>query len=146
MLQQSKLILLLLVLLSMTLPTQAQDNQISEVKLPADLDRVLRDYEKGWQGRDAQALAAIFTPDGFILRPGHRMVRGRDNIEESYATSGGPLHLRAYDYAISDSIGYIIGGYGISPESPDFGKYVLTLRKLEDGKWYIVSDMDNGNQ
>jgi hypothetical protein len=37
------------------------------ITLPPELDRVLRDYERGWQARDAQALAGLFVPDGFVL-------------------------------------------------------------------------------
>jgi ketosteroid isomerase-like protein len=28
----------------------------------------------------------------------------------------------------------------------DVGKFTLTLRKGADGRWLIVSDMDNGNR
>jgi len=28
---------------------------------------------------------------------------------------------------------------------PDGGKFTLTLRKAGDGRWLIMSDMDNGN-
>lgn len=115
------------------------------IELPAELDRVLRDYEAAWRAEDEAALAALFTTDGFILRPGHPPVRGRDNIRESYASAGGPLFLSAFAFAAEDSIAYIVGGYSGTEEGPDSGKYVLTLRK-ERGKWMIFSDMDNGNR
>lgn len=40
-------------------PAAAQD-QLPSIELPPELDRVLRDYEAGWQGGDAQGLAALF--------------------------------------------------------------------------------------
>jgi ketosteroid isomerase-like protein len=118
----------------------------AEIELPNEVDRVLRDYETGWRSSDSAGLAALFTPEGFILRPGNPPVRGRANIEEAYRGSGGSLILTAYDYAVDDSVGYIIGGFRYSPEGADLGKYTLTLRKLEDGRWYIQSDMDNSNR
>lgn len=125
--------------------TLATDSIIS-IKLPTALDRVLRHYEQGWTAKDAESLAALFTHDGFILRPGHTPVRGREAIAIAYQNAGGPLFLRAYAYEMSDSIAYIIGGYRPDLNMPDGGKFTLTLRLESDGKWYIFSDMDNYNQ
>ncbi len=59
---------------------EAQTPQQSVIDLPNDVDRVLRDYESAWAARDAEALANLFTPDGFVLRPGSsaRPRSGRD--------------------------------------------------------------------
>ena len=118
--------------------------QLPSVSLPPAFDRVLRDYERAWQARDASALAALFTSDGFVLRPGSPPVRGRSAIERAYASAGGPLRLRALAYAHADSVGYIIGAFSGGGES-DAGKFVLPLRRGGDGRWLIAADMDNGN-
>lgn len=123
----------------------AKIDTLTSIALPAALDRVLRDYEQGWRNYDAQALAALFAPDGFILRPGRHSVRGRAAIAEAYRNSGGPLQLRALSYAQADSVAYIVGEYGTTPDSPVAGKFILTLRRLSDGKWYITADMDNSS-
>jgi hypothetical protein len=47
------------------------------IQLPAELERVLRDYEIAWQNKDAPALAALFAEDGFVLSSGSPPVRGR---------------------------------------------------------------------
>ncbi len=126
--------------------TAAADNALpATIVLPPELDRVLRDYEEGWRNRDAAALAQLFAPDGYVLRPGHPPARGRAAIQEAYATSGGPLYLRAFDYAVEGSVGYILGGYSNREGSPDGGKFVLTLRRDAQGHWLITADMDNGN-
>lgn len=116
-----------------------------QVELPPALDAVLRAYEDGWKRRDSGALADLFTVDGFVLRPGHQPARGRSAIMKAYGKSGGPLVLRAYDFGADGSLGYIIGGFARLPEDPDIGKYVLVLKKSEDGRWLIAADMDNGN-
>jgi hypothetical protein len=54
------------------------------------------------------------------------------------------LALRAFAFANEGSIGYILGGYAPEVGEPDSGKFTLTLRAA-DGRWLIVSDMDNGN-
>lgn len=115
------------------------------VSLPADLARVLSDYERAWQARDATALADLFDENGFVLSPGTPPARGRETIRRRYGRSGGPLALRAFAWGTDGSIGYVLGGYASERGKPDSGKFTLTLRRAPDGRWRILSDMDNGN-
>ncbi len=123
---------------------QAPAPSLPSVTLPAPLARVLTDYETAWRNKDAAALAALFTEDGFVLSSGTPPVRGRAQIEKHYTGQGGPLALRALAFATEGSLGYIIGGFARAKDEPDIGKFTLTLRKV-DGRWLIMSDMDNGN-
>ena len=118
---------------------------IPSVELPPQLDRVLRDYERAWQARDASALAELFTEDGFVLQNGRHPVRGRVAIRAAYARAGGPLVLRALNYAIQDSVGFIIGAYATKAGEADVGKFVLPIRRRGGGRWLIAADIDNGN-
>ena len=120
-------------------------DDMPSVSLPAPLARVLTDYEDAWQKKDAAALAALFVDDGFVLSNGVPPVRGRAAIEKHYAGQGGPLSLRAFAFASEGATGYIIGGFTRHKGDPDIGKFTLTLRKEQDGRWLIMSDMDNGN-
>jgi ketosteroid isomerase-like protein len=116
------------------------------VTLPPALQRVLTEYEIGWQKKDAKGLASLFTEDGFVLSNGVPPVRGRAEIEKHYTGAGGPLSLRAFAYSTEGPVGYILGGYTEQKGQPDIGKFTLTLRKGKDGRWLIFSDMDNGNK
>jgi ketosteroid isomerase-like protein len=116
------------------------------VELPPDLARVLVDYETAWAARDAKALAELFAEDGFVLASSHPPVRGRAAIERHYRGQGGPLSLRAIAYATEGAVGYILGGYTSEKGKEDDGKFTLTLRKDSEGRWWIVSDMDNSNR
>lgn len=120
--------------------------RVPSIELPSELARVLSDYEKAWQARDEDALAALFTEDGFVLPNGRPPVRGRDAIRRHYAESGGPLALRALAFATEGAVGYIIGGFARERSAPDIGKFTLTLRRDDGGRWLIVSDMDSPNQ
>lgn len=123
----------------------ASAQEMNPVELPEDLQQVLTNYETHWKNSDAKALASLFTEDGFILRPGHDLVKGRENIQTSYENAGGgDLVLRAYDYSVQGNLAYIIGGYTYGSRVKDMGKYTLTLKKI-NGNWLIHSDMDNGN-
>jgi len=119
---------------------------LPSITLPADLDRVLRDYERAWRANDIPGLVALFTDDGFVLQPGKQPARGHAALTNVYrGQAGGMLRLRALAFSSADSVGYIIGAYGYGEAPGDQGKFTLTLRK-SGGRWLIASDMDNGNQ
>lgn len=125
---------------------EAAPRQEPSVDLPAALARVLTDYEAAWRKRDPAALASLFAEDGFVLSGGRPPIRGRARVAQHYAGSGGSLSLRAIAYATEGSVGYIIGAYAEEKGQPDVGKFTLTLRRGADGRWLIVSDMDNPNR
>ncbi len=136
-------------------PARAQETRAPEgtidtlpsIAMPAELDRVLRDYERAWRAGDVRALVALFTTDGFVLQPGRPPVRGQTALAEAYrGQPGGPLRLRPLAFATADSVGYIIGAYGYGDDPNDQGKFTLTLRRGSDGRWLIASDMDNGSR
>jgi acetyl esterase/lipase len=123
----------------------AVDAPQPSVELAPELARVLRDYEAAWQKRDAAGLAALFAEDGYVMADGRPPVRGRGAIERHYTGSGGPLALRALVVSTEGRVGYILGGFARRKGESDIGKFTLTLRRGPDGRWLIVSDMDNGN-
>jgi hypothetical protein len=114
---------------------------LPSVDLPPELNRVLRDYETQWKGRDGAALSDLFTDDGFIARG--PWIRGRDAIRAAYSTSsGGDLRLRAVGFATSDTVGYIIGAFRYGESPNDGGKFILALRRAPGGPWKIAADLD----
>jgi hypothetical protein len=122
------------------------DGLMPSVALPESLERVLRDYEREWEGRNPEGLAALFTGDGMILPNGRPPVRGRPAIAGDYRNAGGSLRLRALAYAADDTVGYIIGGYRWGTATADAGKFVLALRRNPGGPWMIAADIDNTNR
>jgi len=124
---------------------EGTSEQLPSVELPTALARVLTDYEVAWGNRDAAALAVLFAEDGYVLSGSRPPVKGRAAIEAHYTGKGGPLSLRALAWAAEGSVGYIIGAYARNEGEPDAGKFTLTLHRDDDGRWLIMSDMDNGN-
>lgn len=119
----------------------------ASVALPPELERVLRDYEKAWTANDPAAVAALFAPDGYALPNGSSPARGADPIRAVYAHgAGSPLSLRAFAYAQSGDLAYILGGFAPAADKPDSGKFTLVLRRGGDGRWQIAADMDNANR
>jgi ketosteroid isomerase-like protein len=127
-------------------PAQALVVEQPSVTLPDELDRVLRDYERAWRSGDVQALVALFTPDAFVLQPNRAPARGREALIRVYTgQGGGDLRLRALAFAVSDTVGYIIGAYRYGDAATDTGKFTLALRRTRGGPWFIFSDMDNSS-
>ena len=124
---------------------QAPPAPLPSIALPPELDRVLRDYERGWRAGDEKALAELFTEDGFVPTGGG-WVRGRDRIRRTYEDSKGDLQLRAVGYAAGDSVGYIVGAFGYGEDAQDRGKFVLALRRTPGGPWLIAADIDQSNR
>lgn len=116
------------------------------VTLPPDVARVLQDYARAWQANDPVALSQLFAADGMALPSGQPPSQGAQSIRKAYSQGAGqPLHLRPIAYGASGELAYVIGGWGPAADRPDFGKFTLVLRRDADGRWFIVSDMDNAN-
>lgn len=115
------------------------------VELPAELARVLRDYERHWSVGEAAELAELFVDEGLVVSGG-RWIRGRDAIERAYQIASGPLRLRAIEYGTDGDVGFIVGAYGYGEALPvvDRGLFTLALRRGPSGRWLIVSDLDRG--
>ena len=131
-------------------PLHGQDRAVGvepqpSVELPADMARVLRDYERHWSAGNADELAALFVERGLIVRQGS-WIRGREAIRQAYGIASGPLRLRAIEYGADGDVGYIVGAYGYGEDLPveDGGLFVLTLARDPSGRWLIVSDLDRG--
>lgn len=142
----ARTLLILALLTAATASGQEAPAPEPSVTLPPELARVLTDYEAAWSKKDPAALAALFAEDGFVLAGGKPPVRGRAAIQKHYTGQGGPLSLRAIAYAAEGGVGYILGEYTDAAGKPDLGKFTLTLRKGSDGRWLIMSDMDNPNR
>lgn len=127
----------------------AQDAYVRppSVELPPELERVLRDYEKFWKAGDAEALAFLFTDQGYVHSP-YGWIQGFDAIRKKYKGAGGDLRLRALNFGIGEEVGFIVGAYGYGDDAAevDRGNFVLALRKTPAGKWLIVADLDKTNR
>jgi uncharacterized protein (TIGR02246 family) len=140
------LVFLTVALMNASAQEPAARDRLPSIALPPAMERVLRDYERAWQAGDGRALAALFTPDGFVRASGG-WIRGRRAIEERYANAGGDLRLRALAYAQDDTVAYIVGAYGYGDEAAasDQGTFVLALDRGPDGRWLIAADLDNSD-
>lgn len=111
--------------------------------LPPEIARVLADYERAWAAGDEDALAALFTPDGYVLSNHAAPVRGRDAIRAAYEEAGGPLALTALHTEMDGHLAYVVGVYAAERGDQPGGKFVLVLERGHHGEWFIAADIDN---
>ena len=139
---------LLVMLISMTPSTLFAQNEVKQptITLPAELDRILKDYEFAWQAGDEEALASLFVDDGYVSGE-TGWLKGQDQIRGKYKNAQGDLKLRAIAYAVEGTTGYILGAYGYGKDDSftDRGIFVLTIQQATSGKWLIVADLDRSN-
>lgn len=111
--------------------------------LPPEIARVLADYERAWAAGDEDALAALFTVDGYVLSNQAEPVRGRAAIRSAYEDAGGPLALTALHAEIDERLAYVVGVYAAERGAQPRGKFVLVLERGHRGDWLIAADIDN---
>jgi len=142
----ARLLAALLLCASLTQAQAEASQPLPSVAVPAEVDALLRSYERAWAAKDVAALAALFAPNGMALANGSPPAQGAAAIAAEYAkNAGGPLALRALAFAQSQDLAYVIGGFSQRPGDADAGKFVLVLQRVAGGSWRIVADMDNLN-
>src|SRR5688500_1513568 len=79
---------------------QLFNERLPVVRLPSDLDQLLRDFERNWQAPDNKtALAEQFTDSG-LFQYADDWLRGRPAIRMMLLGSGGALGLRAQAFDV----------------------------------------------
>lgn len=113
--------------------------ELPPISLPAELDALLRANERSW---GAPPVGPLFTEDGIILQTeegrwwkGHaRIDRFTNNLER------GPRFIPKA-YAADGSAGYIAGNVRMGASEHDNLNFLLGIRKGQDGRWQIASEM-----
>lgn len=118
------------------------DPPLPAVELPADLARLLREREKGWN--DKAALARLVTEDSLVLDSREPVwIRGRDEVStylsELFAR---PYRITPVTYGVEGSTGHIAGYFtrGDGASARHFGHVLFSLQKGADGAWRIAAE------
>ena len=121
----------------------AADPPLPAVELPADLARLLREREKGWN--DKAALAPLFTEESLVFDQREPLwVRGRAEVAEYLGENfAKPYHVTPIAYSVTGSSGYIAGYFTRPLENGTtryFGQVLMSLQKGADGAWRIAAE------
>ena len=110
------------------------------IELPADLARLLRAREKGWN--DKSALLDLFTEDSLVLnqREPH-WIRGRDEVATFLSWNfARPYRMTPVAFGVEGSTGHVAGYFtrGEGAATRHFGHFLLSVKKGADGAWRIA--------
>jgi len=118
--------------------------------------KVAEAYASAVNAGDAAAAAAVFAPDGVEMPPGRPAIRGREAIEQFYASLfRGPARVSAFrlahrDSAVAGDFAFLTGTSTRTMSLPgaapmeQAGKYLVVLRRTE-GTWQVVDAIYNAD-
>ena len=112
---------------------------LAEIELPADIDRVVRQWERAIREGDPSAFTALFTADG-LLGDATGWIRGTRAIHAAAVDFNlQDLRVRAHGYSVSDSIATVAGSLTDLANKPvrDVANVTFTLRRDGGGRWLI---------
>ena len=118
---------------------QLFNERLAVVSLPADIDGVLRSFERNWQAPDNKmALASQFTDSG-LFQYADDWLKGRNAIRMMLLGSGGSLRLRPQKFGVEGSAAHVAGMYGTYRDTTwiDQGRFLFALHRERDGSWRI---------
>src|SRR5262245_15331737 len=126
--------------------TQAAPDQSSdEAAIRANIEALVRAYNAG----DAKEIAALFIPDGQIVDKEGKTVKGRPEIEKTFAGLFADSPQTRMEVTI-DSIRFVGPDLAVEEgstkesvpgESPEYDRYTV-LHVKRDGKWFMALARD----
>lgn len=126
---------------------------VSAQTIEAELRAAEDEWQRRWDAKDAEGLAALYAEDAMRLPPDGSRTVGRDAIEavfEDEFAAGLVVQLDATDVGHDDDgeLGWVVGDQTVQfPVDGEMvtgtGNYVVVYRKEADGAWRIVIDTWN---
>lgn len=128
----------------------------------ADAEALVQKYLENFNAPDPVALAGLYAEDGLVLPPSGGAVKGRDAIRGYWSRSSRrDLAFNILQKNVCGEAGFFVGSYRAReartghfyPASPSAllspyareitmkGNFTLGLRRGDDGRWRIATDM-----
>ena len=105
-------------------------------------------FNKAYNDKNADAVAAIYTTDAELLPPDAPAIVGRSGIREHYANDIAnawvQLTITTGESGTAGDWGWRSGTWSVATEPVMTGKYVEVWRRASDG-WQMYRDIWNGD-
>jgi uncharacterized protein (TIGR02246 family) len=119
----------------------------------ATIEKLNNAWTAAFNKGDAQAVAAMYAEDAYVLPPGSDIVKGRAAIEAFWrqaAQQMGDAKLTTLDVLplgrnAAREIGTVSLKTKSQPPQEVVGKYAVVWRKI-DGRWKLATDIWNTNK
>ena len=133
----------------------ASPDQQSEARRGIDATR--NAYAAAWRTANIEQIAELYTEDAFVLYPNQPAVSGRSAVVDYFKGFFGEFPKNDFELISSEIV--ITGPWAFdrgvyrwkgTPRKgaavEDNGKYLVVLKRGDDGKWRVARDMDNSDR
>jgi uncharacterized protein (TIGR02246 family) len=112
-----------------------------------EVESAIRRYVEASNRGDVATLASLYAEDAMLLPPDHEPIQGRQAIRAFWqqGTDEG-LEVTNLAVEVNGNLGYLVGQYHLpatNEEPADSGKYVMCLKREQDGSWKVTADIWN---
>ena len=152
MLHTSRATILFALLATIALAACTRGQQHDAAADEAALTAAAASWEKGYNEKDAEAVAALYTEDGQLLPPGVAVVNGRSAIRDYWASdianSNASLAITADATGVGGDWAWRSGAWramGADGSTAATGKYIEVWRRTADG-WQLHRDIWNADE
>jgi len=112
----------------------------------AALDTAARGWEKAYNDKNADALAALYAEDAQLLPPGATEVSGRDAIRAYFVNDiekqWAKINIKSDSSGVGGDWGWRSGSWSAETMPMVTGKYIEVWRRTSDG-WRLQKDIWN---
>lgn len=119
----------------------------------AAIDAIEVQWQAAYGARDFEALANLYTEDGWVMARRRPAMRGREEIRDFFASVAEDTNLAVtFDVEELEIIGrhaWNVARFALTYQSMsggdpvhDFGRALIVYKKGVDGQWRIHRDMD----
>src|SRR5215468_10130473 len=121
----------------------------------AAIDTTRNAYASAWQAGNAEGVARLYVDDALVLYPNQPPVAGKTAILSYFNTFFGEFvqeefELTSAEIEIAGDWAFDRGTYrwkgtpkAGGPAVEDQGKFLVILKRQQDGSWKVARDMDN---
>ena len=125
-------------------------NQAAAPGDPSEITARSAEWDAALNGKDVDALAALYTDDVRLMAPNQAMTVGQDGVRAEFGgmiEAGLSVKLTSIEASVSGSMGHNVGTYALSAGDTvvDVGKFIETWERGDDGAWRISNDIYNSD-
>jgi uncharacterized protein (TIGR02246 family) len=128
---------------------------LGEFDFRSAIERVIAEFEKAANIKDAATIANMYAEDATLLPPGSLPIKGRKNIQQFWQgffdAGASDAQVRVVEVNTVGDTAYEIGAFEANLPSPaggtvrSQGKYVVVWKRQPDGGIKMLVDIFNTN-
>ena len=123
----------------------------------ADIKKVLDQFGAAYNAGDAAAVASLYTTGAILMPPNQPIVEGNEAMESRWQSAFEKFSIEfgftRDEIRVAGDWGFARGTYQVSRTPAaggetveDNGKYLVVLRRQDDGSWLFSHDIDNSDR